>query len=119
MFIRQLGSLQNNLTKKEIYIYALQRLLKHREVEDLLPNYVRNGNLFEANKGMLESMRVAYNNLVGKKQSQHLTFKNVLLSSMVSISLTECLLYGNRLAYLSTCMFDMSWFYLIGYPFMS
>jgi hypothetical protein len=53
-------------------------------VEDLLPDYVRNGKLFETNRGMLESVRLAYNTLVGIKQSQHLTFKNVLLSSVVS-----------------------------------
>jgi hypothetical protein len=87
-------------------------------VEELLPNYVKNGKLFEIDKGMLESMRVAYNTLASKILSQHLTFKNVLLSFMVSTSLAECLLYGNRLVYLSTCVFDMSWFYLIAYPLM-
>jgi hypothetical protein len=34
--------------------------------------------------GMLESVKFPYNTLVGIRQSQHLTFKNVLLSSVVS-----------------------------------
>jgi hypothetical protein len=80
--LRQLGSLEHNLIE-EGKRYVFWRLLEHHEVEDLLPNYVRNGKLFEANKGMLESMKLAYNTLVGTRQSQHLTFKNVLLSYVV------------------------------------
>jgi hypothetical protein len=115
--LRKLASLQHNLTKEEKR-YAFWRLLKHHEVKDLLPNYVKNRKLFEIDKRMLESMGVAYNTLANKRLSQHLTFKNVLLSSMVSTSLSECLLYGNRLVYLSTRVFDMSWSYLIAYPLM-
>jgi hypothetical protein len=117
LILKQLESLQHNLTKEEKR-YAFQRLLKHHEAKDLLPNYVRNEKMFKVDRGMLESMKVAYNMLVGKRLSQHLTFKNVLLSSMVYTSLAKCLLYGNRLVYLFTCMFDMSWSYLIRYPLM-
>jgi len=63
-------------------------------------------------------MKVAYNTLVGQRLGQHLTFKNVLLSSILSTSFAKCLLYRNRLVYLSTYVFDMSWPYLIGYAFM-
>ncbi len=35
-------------------------LLEHHEVEIFLLDYVRDGKLFEANKGMLESMKLTY-----------------------------------------------------------
>ncbi len=58
---------------------AFHRLLEHHNVEDSLPNCVINGKLFEANKRMFESIKVAYGILVGTRQSLNLTFKNVLL----------------------------------------
>jgi len=81
--LRQLGSLEHNLIEEEKR-YAFWRLPDHHEVEDLLLDYVRNGKLFEVDTRMLENMRLAYNTLVGTRQNQHLTFKNVLLSSVVS-----------------------------------
>jgi hypothetical protein len=83
LVVRYLESLEHNLThgeKRE----AFRRLLEHHSVEDVLPNCVINGKLFEANKRMLESMEAAYDTLASTRQSLNLTFKNVLLLVMVS-----------------------------------
>jgi hypothetical protein len=65
------------------------KLLKHHSVEDLLPNYVTSGRLFEGDKGMLENMRVVYGNLASTRQNLNLRFNNVLLSAVVSSNVTS------------------------------
>jgi hypothetical protein len=86
--LKQLKSHAHNLTKVEKKD-IICRLLKHHSVENLLPNYVTSGRLFEGDKGMLENMKVAYGNLVGTRQNLNLTFKNVLLSAVVSNNVTS------------------------------
>jgi hypothetical protein len=81
--IKQLESLEHNLTQGEKR-EAFCRLLEHHSVEDVLPDCVINGKLFEANKGILQSMKATYGTLVGTRQSFNLTFKNILLLFVVS-----------------------------------
>jgi len=86
--LKQLKSHAHNLTKVEKKD-VIRRLLKHHSVENLLPNYVTSGKLFEGDKGMLENMNAAYGNLAGTRQNPNLTFKNVLLFAVVSSNVTS------------------------------
>jgi hypothetical protein len=86
--LKQLESPTHNLIKVEKK-NVIRRLLEHHSVEDLLPNYVTSGKLFEGNKGMLENMRVVYGNLASTRQNLNLRFNNVLLSAMVSSNVTS------------------------------
>jgi hypothetical protein len=88
LVLKQLKTPTHNLTeveKKDL----IHRLPQHHSVEDLLPNYVTSGRLFEGDKGMLEKMKVVYGNLASIRQNLNLTFNNVLLSAMVSSNVTS------------------------------
>jgi hypothetical protein len=61
----------------------VKKFIKYAGVLNYLPPYARRGKEGESNSVVLEAMRGAYAQITAIRHAQNLTFKNVLLSSVV------------------------------------
>jgi len=60
------------------------RFIEHYGVQQYLPNYVKHGKDAKNNHKLVGAIKTIYNQLVATRHNQHLTYKNVLLSAIVS-----------------------------------
>jgi hypothetical protein len=63
---------------------VIRWIIEHENLQECLPHYLACGKDTKKNLQALESMKEAYATLTSVKQGQNGTFRNVVLSAMVS-----------------------------------